>query len=1639
MKLNVGMLTGGLPFAGDSLERGSLGGSETAFLYAARELAKRGHKVRCWVNCERPGHYDGVDYLPIQKFNEFVPIQDFDVLISSRWPEYHTAPTRAAYRVLWLHDTLVDKARLMGTSWQTDDFWLLSDFHIENYCGKPGEEPSAENPHVPEIRPLVWKTSNGVDMDLIEANKLPKEKGKLIYTSRPERGLVFLIRDIFPRMLKERPDLKLYYANYSLEGMQVPDHVREAVAFCDAAAKQHPERIIKLGHLTKAQLYQQISSAELQVYPTAFPEISCCSEGTLIQMPCDRSKYPYGVPIETLVGKENFPVYAFDSEAKKFVLGNCSKVWKTGEDRECVDISLDDGSTLTVTPEHLVMDFNGNWHRADSLVPGMRLNALHMRYNTAIKDTNGRWVDEHRLVGAWKQGRQLRTEEHVNHLDPTRLNNDPEMLEVLHKSEHHSKTFRGLRHSAFSKQKREKSWSDYAKTDEAKARFAEHGKRRGEKFWEKFAKWSEEEKKQWLDARVCSRKQRVSIDVVDRAVELKESGFTYQQIAEQFEAEGITNTGGSLYSAATIASLIHRAPRVRELARQNHKVVSVKKSKKRYTVYDMTVDVHHNFVANGVVVHNCITAMEAQACGTPIVTTEDFALVETVGARESGVLIKGNPQDPKYQEEFAAKALRLLNKPEILAKFSEAGPKFIRKRGYTWPQVVESWEKRILEKLEERWQKNKVNVIKRLTHDGDLLPANVLLGSICAPEAQSLVDAEFAKADHAATTHQDIETLPTRYSVQLPSFNSAMELLASCAKSQPVKVLDYQTGDVSLGLFLQPRLPNVELTLYATDDEAATRLQHYVEKQGLQNVKVVTVLDDTQVYDLVLLNRFLDSTRFPEIVIGDLVRLSHENTEVLTITRFGPRGYTLRESEPTLDRFWNFNFDDLKALFPLPEQEIQGLFVPGSSPYVGHWVAHAKVKPLSKYTVDLKERIDRKRLFTRPYQSVGLGMIVKNEEDHLLRCLKAVRPYVDTIAIVDTGSTDKTLEIAEEFADKIIHHKFDNFGDARNVSKDAIDDDWFLWLDADEVLLGGEEISKHLISSLYNGYVTDQCVTGDTLVALPGEYVQIKDLVGRSSFLCWSYSEKLGKMVLSNVKAVVKTGHRKVVEVVMDSGVLRCTPDHPVMLRDGSYRPAGQLKTDDRLMPFYRSLGKINGKRVYADGRVGKLSWFVHLNNGETVPEHRYVYAQANGGIPNGYVVHHKNEDHLDNRVDNLQAMTWGAHSSLHHKGAKRPEATRSRTQRNAMKQHNSQKYSREEMLELIARHNGNMTAAMRELGITAPAFYHRLKRLSIDVNSIRAEFPSKSGKGRKRTREEFVSPLAPNNHRVVEVREGGWEDVYDMEVDETHNFVANGVVVHNCHLMIDVHGTKDSPIRLFKNKPEYRFTGYIHEHAEDTSKGPFGHSIGPAINLEGIKLAHYGYPSEAVRRKKCSSRNMELLIRDLKDHPNRPVNWLLFLRDCLNIVKWRLGENKPIHKNSVEHALLNTAVAIHLKFFNDPKHKLYAMVDPMYQEALKILALVGLPFETRKLPPIEVQLGLRAAVAGVDPNNEVKPQSRWFIDHDHFNAYMQSKLSELSVGLGDDKAKHEEALKAGRHTPTFYTDVEAAVDLLTLGVGKFR
>lgn len=88
-----------------------------------------------------------------------------------------------------------------------------------------------------------------------------------------------------------------------------------------------------------------------------------------------------------------------------------------------------------------------------------------------------------------------------------------------------------------------------------------------------------------------------------------------------------------------------------------------------------------------------------------------------------------------------------------------------------------------------------------------------------------------------------------------------------------------------------------------------------------------------------------------------------------------------------------------------------------------------------------------------PLIPISVCIIAKNEEKHIEECCKRLLPYDFEIVLADTGSTDRTVELARKYTDRIYHFDWcDDFSAAKNFAMEKASHDWILSLDCDEYI-----------------------------------------------------------------------------------------------------------------------------------------------------------------------------------------------------------------------------------------------------------------------------------------------------------------------------------------------------------------------------------------------------------------------------------------------------------------------------------------------------------------------------------------------------------------------------------------------------------
>ncbi len=121
------------------------------------------------------------------------------------------------------------------------------------------------------------------------------------------------------------------------------------------------------------------------------------------------------------------------------------------------------------------------------------------------------------------------------------------------------------------------------------------------------------------------------------------------------------------------------------------------------------------------------------------------------------------------------------------------------------------------------------------------------------------------------------------------------------------------------------------------------------------------------------------------------------------------------------------------------------------------------LNPADETVKDLLGRLSPAPPSPRKEPTLSCCLIVKNEAAFLEQCLNSIKDHVDEIIIVDTGSTDETVEIARRFTDKLYFHPWENsFSKARNQALAYATGDWVFTIDADEELLldSGEKLRQ---------------------------------------------------------------------------------------------------------------------------------------------------------------------------------------------------------------------------------------------------------------------------------------------------------------------------------------------------------------------------------------------------------------------------------------------------------------------------------------------------------------------------------------------------------------------------------------------------
>jgi glycosyltransferase involved in cell wall biosynthesis len=290
----------GLNYDGTTLSKKGIGGSESAIISMARELAKIGFDVKIFNDCltaeTAPGVYDGVEYLPVTSLGD--QDYEFDIVISQRtvipftpielYDQVKQPPPRdfdpklflqlqrlEQFKIVWMEDTFIWGDHLLEflvTNDHVDEIFCLSDWHI-SYTATTFSHGPRRNFEV--LKNYIWHTRNGINRYIDWVDVKAKDPSLFVYNASITKGMEPLVRDIWPKIKQRFPQARLkiiggYYKFRTDSGMT---EAQAKVVALQELTKNDPS-VEFTGIIPQPKIAEIMASATAFLYPGAYPETS---------------------------------------------------------------------------------------------------------------------------------------------------------------------------------------------------------------------------------------------------------------------------------------------------------------------------------------------------------------------------------------------------------------------------------------------------------------------------------------------------------------------------------------------------------------------------------------------------------------------------------------------------------------------------------------------------------------------------------------------------------------------------------------------------------------------------------------------------------------------------------------------------------------------------------------------------------------------------------------------------------------------------------------------------------------------------------------------------------------------------------------------------------------------------------------------------------------------------------------------------------------------------------------------------------------------------------------------------------------------------------------------------------------------
>ena len=286
------------------------------------------------------------------------------------------------------------------------------------------------------------------------------------------------------------------------------------------------------------------------------------------------------------------------------------------------------------------------------------------------------------------------------------------------------------------------------------------------------------------------------------------------------------------------------------------------------------------------------------------------------------------------------------------------------------------------------------------------------------------------------------------------------------------------------------------------------------------------------------------------------------------------------------------------------------------------------------------------------------------------------------------------------------------------------------------------------------------CVIGATEIHTIAGKKKIKDIVGTEQCVYCSGEDEILVRRAHNIR---KTGEMmEVWKIRFDTDdELILTPDHRVMLGDGTWKRTDELKFGDSVREFHKSIWSSNTTTTFPSTALYMTNLPRKFNH-VAIAECKFGRKRKNSEE-----IHHIDLDHSNDDPDNLIIIPKTEHNSIHSSSlVSWSKSNIGKTYEEIFGEEKAKEIKNVKSIQMSGKGN------------------HRFGYKLTDAEKKLVSERTKEALSRPEVREKYLLGMknrSRKNHRVMFVELYGYEDVYNMEVDEAENYVANGVLIHNC------------------------------------------------------------------------------------------------------------------------------------------------------------------------------------------------------------------------------------------------------------------